>query len=102
MTFGKTIADARKARGMSQKELASRVLKEDGRAISPQYLNDIERDRRNAPSEYILRGLAKELGLSEDHLFFLAGQIPSDIRNGSYEPAEVEEAFRVFRRKLQE
>ena len=45
-TFGKAIADARKALKISQKELAYKILKEDGEPITPQYLNDIERDRR--------------------------------------------------------
>ena len=46
-TFGTLVAEARRVIRMSQKELASRVKKEDGQAISPQYLNDVERDRRN-------------------------------------------------------
>jgi hypothetical protein len=37
---------ARKKLGISQKNLADRIKKEDGQSISPQYLNDIERDRR--------------------------------------------------------
>ena len=43
MTFGQTIARARKDLGVSQRELALKVVKEDGAPISPQYLNDIER-----------------------------------------------------------
>ncbi|MFZ3327760.1 MAG: hypothetical protein WA231_18585, partial [Methylocella sp.] len=35
-----------KAKGWALKDLASRVLREDAEAISPQYLNDIEHDRR--------------------------------------------------------
>ena len=46
-TFGGAVASARKALGLSQKELASRVLKEGGTSITPQYLNDIEHDRRS-------------------------------------------------------
>ena len=46
-TFGRIIADARKALGMSQKELAGRTRKGGGDSISPQYLNVIEHDRRN-------------------------------------------------------
>jgi hypothetical protein len=38
-TFGGAISEARKAKGW-----ASRVLREDEEAISPQYLNDIEHD----------------------------------------------------------
>ena len=62
MTFGETIAGARKDKGVSQRELAMRIVKEDGAAISPQYLNDIERDRRNPPGDHLLEQLARELG----------------------------------------
>ena len=58
LTFGQYIADARKRAGLSQKDLAAKLQKEDGDSISPQYLNDIEHDRRNAPSEHLLDQLA--------------------------------------------
>ena len=59
MTFGETIARARKDLGVSQRELAMRIVKEDGAPISPQYLNDIERDRRNPPGDHLLEQLAQ-------------------------------------------
>ncbi len=59
MTFGQTIAAARKELGISQRELASRVVKEDGVPISAQYLNDIKRERRNPPGEHLLGQFAK-------------------------------------------
>ena len=46
-SLGRLIASARKDKQLSQKELAALVLKEDGEAITPQYLNDIEHDRRS-------------------------------------------------------
>ena len=49
-TFGGAISEARKAKGWALKDLASRVLREDEEAISPQYLNDIEHDRRSPSS----------------------------------------------------
>ena len=100
MTFGQTIARARKKRGVSQRELAMRVVKEDGAPISPQYLNDIERDRRNPPGDHLLEQLASELDLDKDYLYFLAGKLPSDMRSGSRNPKQVAEAFKAFRRKL--
>jgi transcriptional regulator with XRE-family HTH domain len=42
-SFGHAISSARKKLEMSQKELAGKIRKEDGEAITPQYLNDIER-----------------------------------------------------------
>ncbi|HYW46720.1 MAG TPA: helix-turn-helix transcriptional regulator [Bryobacteraceae bacterium] len=59
-TFGTIIAEARRAVGMSQKELAGKIKKEDGLPISAQYLNDIEHDRRNPPSEFLIAQIAED------------------------------------------
>ena len=99
MTFGKSIAEARKTKQMSQKQLASMILKEDGTPISPQYLNDIERDRRNPPGEYLMSQLAKILEVPEEYFYFLANEIPPKYRqNGISNPAQVQEAFEAFAR----
>ena len=91
-SFGRIIAEARKKKGLSQKDFAYKIKKESGESISPQYLNDIERDRRNPPSEYILTQLASELKLSIDYLHVLAGKLPEDIEVGLYKPEEIEAA----------
>ena len=102
MTFGQIIAEARKKLGLSQKELALRIKKEDGAPISPQYLNDIERDRRNPPSEYLIAQFAKELRLAKDFLILAAGTLPNELAqkvSGS-DPAKVERALQAFRREI--
>jgi len=88
--------------GISQKTLAERIKKEDGQPISPQYLNDIERDRRNPPSEYLIAQFAKELELSKDYLLLAAGTVPSDLasRLSDSDPDAIERAFRAFRRTI--
>jgi transcriptional regulator with XRE-family HTH domain len=102
-SFGSVIATARKARFLSQRELAARLKKEDGEPISAQYLNDIERDRRNAPPEYLIAQLARELKLDRDRLCLLAGCLPKDLMRpiSESEPEFLMAAFREFRRKLQ-
>jgi transcriptional regulator with XRE-family HTH domain len=100
MSFGRTIAAERKKRGLSQKDLAARIVKEDETPISPQYLNDIERDRRNPPSEDLIAQLAEALDLNADYLFYLAGQIPPEDRDGSRPREAVEAAFVAFRKEL--
>ena|ERR1035437_5367464 len=99
MTFGQAISDARKAKQMSQKQLASVVLKEDGTPISPQYLNDIERDRRNPPGEFLLDQFAKILAIPEEYLYFLAHEIPPKYRQvPPTSPRQVQQAFQAFAR----
>jgi transcriptional regulator with XRE-family HTH domain len=100
-TFGETISQARRQAGLSQKEVAARILKEDGSPISPQYLNDLEHDRRNPPAEPLLAQFAKHLSLPLDYLCFVAGQLPQDLRQSGAQPERVAVAFRAFRRTLQ-
>lgn len=84
---------------MSQKELASKILREeDGKAISPQYLNDIERDRRQPTSGHLLRQFARVLKCEPDYLFFLSGTIPNDIRARRLGAEDVVAAFKAFRK----
>lgn len=102
MTFGQIISGARKKLGLSQKQLAERIKKENGESISPQYLNDIERDRRNPPSEYLIAQLSKELKLSKDYLLLAAGTLPREVKEelSDSDPGDVEQAFQAFRRKI--
>src|SRR5713101_7076248 len=98
MSFGQIIVEGRKRLGISQKELAERIKKEDGEAISPQYLNDIERDRRNPPSEHLISQFAKELKLSKDYLMAAAGSLPSDLKKilADSDAQAVDRAFQAF------
>ena len=100
--FGQIIAEARKGLGISQKDLAAKIHKEDGRTISPQYLNDIEHDRRNPPSEFIVEQFAKHLRLQKEPLIAAAGLWPSDLREKlpSADPEAVQQAFTAFRQAL--
>jgi transcriptional regulator with XRE-family HTH domain len=100
-TFGTIISEARRALGMSQKDLAAAVKKEDGQPISAQYLNDIEHDRRNPPSEFLIAQIAQVLKLDKDVLCLVAGTIPQDLKTmASTQPEKMEEAFKAFRRAV--
>jgi transcriptional regulator with XRE-family HTH domain len=100
MTFGRAIATARKAKGLSQKDLAAMILKEDGTAISPQYLNDIEHDRRSPTSDHLILQFADVLKRDAGYLFVLAGKIPDEIRRTHASEAKVSKVFANFRHKL--
>ena len=100
MTFGEAITQARKDKKLSQKQVAAGTLKEDGKAISPQYLNDIEHDRRNPPGEPIVRQLADALDLDLDYLLFLAGRFASDLLETPRDQEGIATAMRAFRSSL--
>ncbi|HXF88075.1 MAG TPA: helix-turn-helix transcriptional regulator [Xanthobacteraceae bacterium] len=100
-TFGQAIATARKAKGLSQKELAALIVKEEGGGpISPQYLNDIEHDRRSPTSDHLIKQFAKVLDEDEGYLFVLAGKIPDDIRKRAKNRDKIVESFANFRRTI--
>jgi len=101
MSFGQAIGKARKAKGISQKELAALIIKaEGGGAISPQYLNDIEHDRRSPTSDHLIKQFAQVLGESEDFLFVLAGKIPDDLRKKATNRDQVVSSFANFRKSI--
>lgn len=102
-TFGTLISEARRTKGLSQKDLAAKVKKEDGQAISAQYLNDIEHDRRNPPSEFLIAQIAVHIDLSKDILCIAAGTIPNDLQKiATVQPQKVEQAFKAFRRAVKD
>ncbi|MPR06297.1 helix-turn-helix transcriptional regulator [Microvirga tunisiensis] len=98
-TFGSFIVKRRKELGLSQKELAQLILREeDDKPISPQYLNDIERDRRNPTSDHIIQQFASSLKMKPEYLFYLAGTLPTYAREADIAPEKVIEIFQAFRR----
>jgi len=99
MTLGHVVATARKNARMSLKELAQRVKKDDGQPVSPQYLNDIEHDRRT-PSDFVLVKLAAALKLEADYLHHLAGTLPADLKGRQLTEEKVVEAYKAFRKTL--
>lgn len=98
-TFGRAISEARKKVGWSQKELASKIQREDGESISPQYLNDIEHDRRNPSSDHMVKQFADSLGLEGDWLYYLAGKFPANVREQNLSEKEFTNKMMAFRRK---
>ncbi len=103
VTFGQAISKASKALDLSQKELTTRVMKEEGGgSISPQYLNDIEHDRRSPSSGHLIRQFSGILNIPEDYLYALAGRLPDDVRPHASDPDKVVKAFANFRKTLKE
>jgi transcriptional regulator with XRE-family HTH domain len=98
-TFGQVIVEARKKAGLTQKEVAERLRRADGRTVLPPYLNDLEHDRRYPPENEVIEQLAKILNLSADVLYFYAKRVPADMTRDA-EDTEVEAAYRAFRRVL--
>ena len=99
-TFGSAISNVRKKNRLSLKDLSSQILREDGQAISPQYLNDIEHDRRRPSSDHMVQQLADVLKINRDWLYYLAGRFPEDVRRRQFSEREVRQRMVAFRRHL--
>jgi transcriptional regulator with XRE-family HTH domain len=97
--FGEVIAAERKRKRWSLRELSEKVCNEDGKPVSPQYLNDIEHGRR-IPAEDIIEQLAKALGVPNDVLFQLARRLPPDIANMKLPSKAIEKAYQAFRKSV--
>lgn len=97
ITFGRAIGEERKKKGWSLKVLALQVLREDGDPISPQYLNDIEHDRRSPSSDHIVKQFADALEIDPDWLYYLAGKYPDWVRDKKLTKDEVAHAMVAFR-----
>ncbi len=100
-TLGMVLAEARKKKQKSLREIAERVLKEDGTPITPQYLNDIEHDRRS-PASAVIEQLAAVFGFAADYLYLLAGSLPKDLHGKSVSEESSLKAWSAFRRKLKD
>jgi transcriptional regulator with XRE-family HTH domain len=98
ITFGRLIADARKKLNLTQKDLATRIMREDGHPISPQYLNDIERDRRSPSSDHMVQQFANALELSADYLHYLNGRFPEQERQQQLTEAQFNTRILAFRK----
>lgn len=83
--------------GLSQKELAEKIKREEGGSISSQYLNDIEHDRRNPSSDHIIHQIARILNIGTDYIYYLAGRVPPDVRQANLPKCVIEENYAALR-----
>ena len=77
MTFGHKIRELRKAKNLSQRDLAAKVK------VNFTYISKIENanlDFGDYPSDDLIRKLAKALGADADELLILAKKVPESIR----------------------
>lgn len=99
-TFAGVVATARKALGLSQKDLAASIKKGDGTPISTTYLNDIEHGRRR-PSDQLVKQFAEALDLEIDYVFHLLGIVPHDLLHRNVSKKKVLSAYQAFRKELE-
>jgi transcriptional regulator with XRE-family HTH domain len=100
-TFGQVVTETRKRAGLTQKEVAERLRREDGRPVDAPYLNAVEHARRRPPPNYLIEQLARIIGISAEVLLFRANHMPAEME-GDPEEEEVEAAYQASRRALKD
>jgi HTH-type transcriptional regulator, competence development regulator len=100
-TFGQRIRQLRKAKNLTQRELADRVATrlqaEDRRGFDVTYLSKIENDKLPPPSTAAILQLAEELETNSDELLALAGKAPPDLGQVLQESAGARTFYRSAR-----
>jgi transcriptional regulator with XRE-family HTH domain len=83
LTFGQCLRELRKAKNLTQRELADRVAarlkEEDRRGFDFTYLSKIENDRMPPPSKAAILQLAAVLDADCDELLSMAGKVSPDM-----------------------
>lgn len=90
MRFGEKLRELRKAKNLSQRDLAARI------GINFTYISKIENEKLDFaqfPSEELIRKMAAELDADEEELLLLAQKVPDRIRKRVIERPD---AFRKF------
>jgi transcriptional regulator with XRE-family HTH domain len=88
-TFGQLLQQARKAQGLSLRQAAARLYRDDGQPLSASYLHDLEHDRRR-PSPHVLRECAVGLQIPYDVLLTYAHQADAILQAYLQEMPEAE------------
>lgn len=101
MKFGEIIEEARVKAELNQKQLAARILKEDGEHISAPYLNDILSSRRTPTSDHMIEQFSKVLNIQPELLYYAAGKIPPWVYDPKADKECVLDAFEAFKQALQ-
>jgi transcriptional regulator with XRE-family HTH domain len=85
---------------LTQKAVAERLCRGDGRKVLPPWLNDLEHDRRYPPENAVIEQIAEILNISADVLYFYARRVPGDI-SGDFADNVIEAGYRAFRKEQQ-
>ncbi|GAB4137530.1 MAG: hypothetical protein Fur0037_02720 [Planctomycetota bacterium] len=95
-TFGERLRELRKAKTLTQRELAEKVaarLKEKGRGFDFTYLSKIENSKTPPPSVAIIIHLAEVLEADANELIALAGKAPPEFLEKTLKESESARTF---------
>lgn len=74
MSFGQMLRETRRARGVTQRELAERV------GVDFSYISKLENDRLPPPAADTVEKIARVLDVAPDDLLALTGKVPPAVQ----------------------
>lgn len=91
-SFGESLRQLRRSKGVSQRELAEKV------GVDFSYISKVENDRLPPPAADTIVRICDALGVKPDDLLALTGKMPSDVK----EMLSASPAAQQFIRQAQE
>ncbi len=74
-TFGQTLRDLRRSKGVNQRELADKV------GVDFSYISKVENDRLPPPSADTIVKICEALSVPPDELLALTGKMPTQVKD---------------------
>lgn len=73
-TFGQTLRELRRSKGISQRELADKI------GVDFSYISKVENDRLPPPAADTIQKICDVLGILPDELLALTGKMPTQLK----------------------
>ena len=87
-TFGQTLKEIRRSKGVTQRELAIAV------SVDFSYISKVENDRMPPPAADTIVKICKKLGVPSDELLAMTGKMPTPIKEAISENPAAQQFLR--------
>ena len=87
-TFGQTLKEIRRSKGVTQRELATTV------GVDFSYISKVENDRMPPPAADTIVKICEKLGVPPDELLAMTGKMPTSIKEAISETPAAQQFLR--------
>ena len=87
-TFGQTLKEIRRSKGVTQRQLAAAV------GVDFSYISKVENDRMSPPAADTIVKICQKLGVPPDELLAMTGKMPTSIKEAISENQAAQQFLR--------
>ena len=87
-TFGQTLKEIRRSKGVTQRQLAAAV------GVDFSYISKVENDRMPPPAADTIVKICEKLGVSPDELLAMTGKMPTPVKEAISENPAAQQFLR--------